>query len=1085
MRVHSLEVTAFGPYAGTVEVDFDRLGADGLFLLHGDTGAGKTSLLDAVAFALFNRVPGVRQEARRLRCDRADPHTRTQVRLDVTLGGHRVVITRNPEYERPKSRGVGTTVEKHKVILTWIGPSPSGRPAEGVSRAEEVGAIVGDLLGMSADQFFQVVLLPQGDFAQFLRADTESRANLLERLFDTGRFGTVQEWFQNARRESGARLRESDERIGRLAARAAEAAGTPPVDTPEHGWLADLRDRATDAADAAQDDRVRAEAIRSRTAEVAATARRDAERLTRRRGLLARRQVLRDGAAQIARARAAVETAERADPVLAAADRHAIASRDLARAVDQDTRAAARLADLVAREPGEQMSGAPPSGAPGGPEHGVRPGRGSRAGSDGAAVGVEPPAGAGAGAEVRGPENPSTDEADEPALFDRSGEPSPEALQGPVGGDGDDAASGTPAVMVSPLQVAAAADLERAGALAALVELAAQDQQDRLALDRVRNQRARVVEDLSALDAALRDAPVEMETLVQEETRARSAHDRLPGVRALCAAAAAARDAATTLQARSADLTPAVTAATSAVDLHQRAVDHRQRLQERRIAGMAGELAADLIPGDPCAVCGSVEHPAPADVPDRVSDREVAAAERAEAVAAQAREHATAERLRVEQGVHHAREAAGGVTVETATAHLDAARAELADTESTAARLGSVRRRVQAARAALEDRRAGRASMAERLAGLEVRLHALDEGIQSRAQQLERARAGFPDVVQRRTYLLARAAAYQERDAAAVTVGRFRTAVLEAEDLVAAALDASGLADLDTARRAAAVDRVAMRASVRRAEHDEASIADALAAPDLADVDPAREIDLAGLEAAAREAATAADLAVATASETAGRRAAVTSAVADLARALIEREPLAHRDTELAALTDVVLGRGQNALGISLRTYVLAAKLRQVVHAAGERLQVMSAGRYTFEHSQERESRGRAGGLGVDVRDSWSGMLRSTRTLSGGETFLASLALALGLADVVAADAGGRVLDTLFIDEGFGTLDADALDMVMDTLDDLRAGGRVVGLVSHVDELRQRIPNRLRVNRTPGGSTVTLTAAGRGAVAVG
>ena len=192
MKLHRLEVRAFGPFADEVVVDLDALGSDGLFLLHGDTGAGKTTLLDAVAFALYGRVPGARNEAKRLRCDRAAPATRTQVRLEVTIAGHRLELTRNPEYQRAKARGVGFTVEKARVILRWIGAAPSGRSEDGLTRADEVGDVVGDLLGMSADQFFQVVLLPQGDFARFLRADTVERGVLLERLFDTGRFGTIE-----------------------------------------------------------------------------------------------------------------------------------------------------------------------------------------------------------------------------------------------------------------------------------------------------------------------------------------------------------------------------------------------------------------------------------------------------------------------------------------------------------------------------------------------------------------------------------------------------------------------------------------------------------------------------------------------------------------------------------------------------------------------------------------------------------------------------------------------------------------------------------------------------------------------------
>ena len=165
---------------------------------------------------------------------------------------------------------------------------------------------------------------------------------------------------------------------------------------------------------------------------------------------------------------------------------------------------------------------------------------------------------------------------------------------------------------------------------------------------------------------------------------------------------------------------------------------------------------------------------------------------------------------------------------------------------------------------------------------------------------------------------------------------------------------------------------------------------------------------------------------------------------------------------------------------MSLRSYVLAAWLHEVAAAANDRLRVLSGGRYTFVPSTARESRGRTGGLGLDVLDEYSGKSRPTKTLSGGESFLASLALALGLADVVAGQTGVGLLNTMFIDEGFGTLDADSLDLVMETLDSLRGEGRVIGVVSHVDELRQRIPSRLRVLRSAAGSTVELTASGAG-----
>jgi exonuclease SbcC len=164
-----------------------------------------------------------------------------------------------------------------------------------------------------------------------------------------------------------------------------------------------------------------------------------------------------------------------------------------------------------------------------------------------------------------------------------------------------------------------------------------------------------------------------------------------------------------------------------------------------------------------------------------------------------------------------------------------------------------------------------------------------------------------------------------------------------------------------------------------------------------------------------------------------------------------------------------------NTLSMELEAYVLAARLEEIAAAANTRLQTMTSERYLLVHSDEKEigRRGRLkAGLGLRVLDTWTGIERETSTLSGGETFTASLALALGLADVVTQEAGGRPLGTLFIDEGFGTLDEQNLQDVMDVLDQLRAGNRTVGIVSHVPELSRRIPSQLNVRKHRDGSTL-------------
>jgi exonuclease SbcC len=177
----------------------------------------------------------------------------------------------------------------------------------------------------------------------------------------------------------------------------------------------------------------------------------------------------------------------------------------------------------------------------------------------------------------------------------------------------------------------------------------------------------------------------------------------------------------------------------------------------------------------------------------------------------------------------------------------------------------------------------------------------------------------------------------------------------------------------------------------------------------------------------------------------------------------------------LTALADTAGGRGDNAYRMSLNSYVLAARLEQVALAASERLVAMSDGRYLLQHTDAKAARGAKSGLGLEVVDQWTGHRRDTSTLSGGESFMASLSLALGLADVVQHESGGIQIETLFVDEGFGSLDEQSLEQVMDALEGLRDGGRVVGLVSHVGEMKQRIGVQLQVVKGRNGSALHIS----------
>jgi exonuclease SbcC len=226
-------------------------------------------------------------------------------------------------------------------------------------------------------------------------------------------------------------------------------------------------------------------------------------------------------------------------------------------------------------------------------------------------------------------------------------------------------------------------------------------------------------------------------------------------------------------------------------------------------------------------------------------------------------------------------------------------------------------------------------------------------------------------------------------------------------------------------------------------------------------------------------AAAALDEATRAAAAASGQAAAAERCAADLARAVRARQSTSAESRAVVRLADIAAAAPDvNPTGITLGTYVLMRRFEDVVAAANDRLRAMLAGRFTLETSDERESgtRARRTGLALAVHDHLTDSRRDPRSLSGGETFTFSLCLALGLADVVQAEAGGVSLGTLFVDEGFGTLDPETLDDVIGQLSRLTAGGRQVGIVSHVEELKQRIPERIAVRRTPeGGSRVTTT----------
>ncbi|MFD5286981.1 AAA family ATPase [Streptomyces rochei] len=997
MRLHRLDITAFGPFGGSQSVDFDDLSAAGLFLLHGPTGAGKTSVLDAVCYALYGSVPGARQSGQgmSLRSDHAAVGTRTEVRLELTVAGRRLEVTRQPPWERPKLRGRGTTVDKAQSLLreydagagTWKDLSRSH---------QEIGEEITQLLGMSREQFCQVVLLPQGDFARFLRADAEARGKLLGRLFDTRRFAEVEKYLAERRRATEARVREGDAALLADAHRMQQAAG----DTME---LPELAPGEPGLADA----------------------------------------VL--GAAAVARSTAR-ELLAVADSRLAAAESvHAAAERDLAGVRELD-RLQRRFAEATERsrrlaERADAHRAAQERMERGRKAEAVAPALELRDAAD---------------AEHR---RAADTEAQARALL-------PQDLAD-AGATGLAAAARRAAEELGGLDAARRAERRLAELTEERAGLDRQERADEEALHEAEGWLAGWEQTRDRLQARVEDAQ-------EAATRAEQlAVQRDPARRRL--AAARERDRLTH---------DTEETARRALDAAERAVEARAHwldLKEQRLSGIAAELAAELTDGTPCAVCGATEHPAPARKIAGHVDRE--AEERALARYQEADER----RADAERRLGAVREALAAATAEAGdapTARLAEETEELerlyADARTAASGLHAAQEELRGAEGERERRIAAQQQAAVRAASRVAHRERLETERAALEEELVRVRGTAGSVAARAAQLERRAALLTE---AADAVRNAEDTARRLKDADARLADAAFRAGFATPSEAAAalLTDDAHRELRRRLDAwdaEEAAVRAVLTEADTAAAARRPPADPAAAERAAadadrrlRDAVSARDAAVRRCAELDRLSARATTAARGLA-------PLREEHDRVARLATLTAGTSAvNERRMRLESYVLAARLEQVAAAATARLRRMSSGRYTLVHSDDRAGRGRSG-LGLHVVDAWTGRERDTATLSGGETFFASLALALGLADVVTDEAGGVRLDTLFIDEGFGSLDDQTLDEVLDVLDALRERDRSVGIVSHVADLRRRVHAQLEVVKGRTGSVLRQRGTG-------
>ncbi|WIE83930.1 SMC family ATPase [Curtobacterium sp. MCPF17_021] len=995
MYLHRLDLRAIGPYPDLVTIDFAALAASGVFLLEGPTGSGKSTIIDAVVFALYGGLAGSDASSDRLHSQHADPAVEPFVELVFETGAGTYRVRRTPQYDRPKQRGTGTVKQQASVQLFRLAAPTdvAGEPMS--SRIPEVGVEIARIVGLDRAQFLQTVVLPQGEFARFLRSPGEDRRKLLQSLFGTQVYDRTADELAARRRAVQAEVEGADDRVREALARFAQAADLADADeSVVPGTVASLRATA-DAAGAAR-TAAAAAATAATEHERSVTAR--AAALERRAGLLRRQALLDDDASAIEQARAAVATAERAARVAAVAD-----GLDAATVRADDTvAAAARLRE----------------------QHAL------------GAVDAQ---------QVARRRDSLTD-----ALSD----------------------------------------------VRHLVAVEAEADTRRTAIAEATATASRLTDDLAALDTALEARPTERARIVEA---ARTASTTAAGADAAAHEVTRVQSLRADLAARDRAEQRVAGAERIVADARRRAteaLDAERSLRERRIAGLAGELGAALTPGDPCPVCGSTAHPsvaAPQD--DHPTIQAVESAGDATRLADQQLADAAAD-LAVERAEHlRLTDVVGAVdTVALDTMAVAADERVRAAHDAAALVLEHERERTahDTATRALERERndldARRTVLASTAASdaerLEADLRSVHEAIDRLAALLDSDSDSSPvtlhavvDGLDGRLTVLRAVAEADDRAAAAARARDERSAE------VARVLDEQGFPDVDAARAGLLdPDTVArFRSSISGAEAERAVVRAGLDDPAVvqaADDDPG-QLDVPAAQAERVRATAELDEATRLAVTAAHRAEAVEQCATEVDRTVRARQETSARSRAVVRLADVANGVASvNPTGITLGTYVLMRRFEDVVAAANDRLRGMLAGRFTLETSDERESgsRARRTGLALAVHDHTTDTVRDPRSLSGGETFTVSLCLALGLADVVQAEAGGVSLGTLFVDEGFGTLDPETLDDVIGQLSRLTAGGRQVGIVSHVEELKQRIPERIAVRRTPaGGSQVTTT----------
>ena len=1087
MILHNLEFEAFMAYPKRQEINFDTLNNAGVFLLNGPTGAGKTTILDAICYALYGETSSDRESAKLHSTYAAHSGTKPRVLLDVTLHGKRLRIDRTPAYNKPITRGARKgqmREESAKATLAELAPGADPTDEKAwtpiSSSVAEVNRTIAERTHLTKEQFLKVVLLPQGQFAQFLKSKPKERKELLKKMFPAEHYEQLfdalleeskkaqQDVAQDENTQRGYLERARAEMLALQAlldaadpeAEEPAEAETPENFTTENVTAENVTAETLDAWIAGGVERARKTSAREKQEQQRLTD--EADWNTR---LLAERAQLQ------ADWREYEQLCERRTRLTERADEHKAQREELAQA-----RAAAPLHAQYTQVHAELQALA------------------ARQQDQAACASALDDTGRALLAALRDEETSADITFPEETTFAALPELEPAEQQTQL-----EALLDT----LRALQKKDAQLTDEEAAVAALLKQANALEQDKARAEKTLSDLTAAAEQLAEELAGYSTADEERTLAAHLLTEAQQKHDAAQQMQQNLDAVSAAVATAQKQSKRTA------TAEQKAQEKWQAsaqqalaATEEFKNLQVLRLAQASSLLARELKDGEPCAVCGSVEHPAPAQIAEgeQLVERADldAAKEREDKAHKQARTHELAkdratkahqeasEALAAARTQYETLAAQGECDVEQTAAQLQQAQTRLAQAQSRVTARDGVLVKVERVRG--EQQKAQEALRTIEGAAVEAQTRHRDASARCEVTAADlapaRAAVGFAQRVEAvdgyraahqrlaRAVLLLGQARERHAQAAAQAQCLLGESAFESAELVRAAVrtperidaleQAVAAYELEHARLLEGFGREAIVAVAARVAAGEQ-------APD----------DLQGVREQVEQLRAAAHRLTLREGE---RESVLRSLQALRGEYAAFRAKTAQRYDRAQMLANLAAAARGDTLGgyehqVDLVSYVLGAEFERILHSASLHLDRMSEGRYGMVFSDHRAKGSRSGGgLNLEITDTWTGEPREASSLSGGESFLASLSLALGLAEVVQANNGGIELDTLFIDEGFGTLDAETLDMVMGTIESLRDSGRTIGLISHVEEMKNRIPAQIVVEKGQNGSSVRVNS---------